>query len=137
MLSAGLKSETEGLVISAQDQSLATRYYQHRIIKNVIEPKCRLCREFNESVEHIVSCCPVLAKKEYLDQHDEALIYVHWNICKYYQIDVPNKWYDHKPEKVVEGKDAIILCDMPIITDKEIRANRPDIVLKEKYVHVI
>ena len=130
--SSELKSETEGLIIAAQDQSLATRYYQHRIIKNGIDPKCRLCHEFDESVEHIVSGCPVLAKKEYLERHDKALIYVHWNICNYYQIDVPNKWYDHKPEKVVEGKDATILWDMPIITDKEIKANRPDIVIKEK-----
>ena len=127
-----LKSETEGLIIAAQDQSLATRYYLHRIIKNGIDPKCRLCHEFDESVEHIVSGCPVLAKKEYLERHDKALIYVHWNICKYHQIDVRNKWYDHEPEKVVEGKDATILWDMPIITDKEIKANRPDIVIKEK-----
>ena len=61
--SSGLKAETEGLLIAAQDQSLATRYYQHKIIKNGGSPKCRLFHEFDESVEHIISGCPVLTRK--------------------------------------------------------------------------
>ena len=120
------------MLTAAQDQSSATRHFQHKVIKNGIDPKCRLCHEFDERVKHIVSGYPVLAKKEYLERHDKALIYVYCNICKYYQIDVANKWYDHKPEKVVERKDAAILWDMPIITYKEIKANRPDIAIKEK-----
>ena len=38
--------------------------------------------------------------------------------------------------KIVEGKDATILWDMPIITDKEIKANRPDILIKEKPANI-
>ena len=130
--SSGLKAEMEGFVVAAQDQSLATRYYQHKIIKNGTGPKCRLSHEFDESIEHIISGCPVLAKKEYLERHDKALIYIHWKICKYYQIQVTSKWYEHKPSKVAEGKDVAMLWDMPINTDKEIKANRPDIVIKDK-----
>ena len=33
---------------------------------------------------------------------------------------------------VVEGKDVVILRDMPIHTDKEAIAKRPDIVIKDK-----
>ena len=123
--SSGLKAETEGFV-------LATRYYQHKIIKKGTDPKCRLCNEFDESIEHIISGCPVLAKKEYLERHDKALIYIHKNICRYYQIQVTSKWYEHKPSNVAEGKDVTILWDMPINTDNEIKANRPDIVIKDK-----
>ena len=32
----------------------------------------------------------------------------------------------------MEGKDVIILWDTPIHTDKEITANKPDIVIKDK-----
>ncbi|XP_067017791.1 uncharacterized protein [Acropora muricata] len=39
----GLKAETEGLIIAAQDQSLATRLYHHKIIKDGTSPHCRLC----------------------------------------------------------------------------------------------
>ena len=38
--SSGLKAETEGLIIAAQDQSLATRSYHHRIIKDGTNPHC-------------------------------------------------------------------------------------------------
>ena len=108
------------------------RYYQHKIIKNGASPKCRLCHEFDESIEHIISGCPVLARKEYLERHDKALTYIHWHICKHYEIEVIDKWYDHKPNTVTEGKDVTILWDMPIHTDKEIKANRPDIIVKGK-----
>ena len=74
--SSGLKAETEGFIIAAHDQSLATRCYQHKIIKKGTDPKCRLCHEFDESIEHIISGCPVLAKKEYLERHDKALTYI-------------------------------------------------------------
>ena len=83
--SSGLKAETEGFVVAAQDHSLATRYYQQKIIKNGTDPKCRLCHEFDESIEHIISGGLVLAKRKYLERHDKALIYIHWNICECYQ----------------------------------------------------
>ena len=33
---------------------------------------------------------------------------------------------------MVEGKDVVVLWDMPIHTDKEITSNRPYIVIKDK-----
>ena len=41
--SAGLKSETEGLIVAAQDQALKTKYMQAKIIKNGTDPNCRIC----------------------------------------------------------------------------------------------
>ena len=80
--SSGLKSETEGLIIAAQDQSLMTKQYQSEIIKNGANPKCRLCNEYNETIDHIVSGCPVLAKLEFMQRHDQAASYMHWKVCK-------------------------------------------------------
>ena len=57
---------------------------------------------------------------------------MHWKICEYYNVEVPIRWYEHKPSTVVEGKDVVILWDMPIHTDKEITENRPDIVIKDR-----
>ena len=59
-------------------------------------------------------------------------MYMHWKICKQYAIAVPSRWNEHKPSTVLEGNDVVILWDMPIHTDKEITANRPDIVIKDK-----
>ena len=75
--SSGLKSETEGLIIAAQDQSLMTKQYQSKIIKNGMSPKCRLCNEYDETIDHIVSGCPVLAKSEFIQRNNKAASYMH------------------------------------------------------------
>ena len=40
---SSLKGETEGFILAAQDQSISTRVYQIRILKNGADPNCRLC----------------------------------------------------------------------------------------------
>ena len=50
LTSSGLKAETEGLIIVAQDQSVATRFYHSNIIKDGTSPLCRMCGKFDESV---------------------------------------------------------------------------------------
>ena len=54
------------------------------------------------------------------------------NICKELNINVEEKWYEHEPQTVTERDNITILWDMPIQTDREIKANRPDIVIKDK-----
>ena len=67
--SAGLKVETEGFVITTRDQSLPTRWYQRNILKKPdVNPKCRQCGRFDETIGHLVSGCPELAKTEYIHQ---------------------------------------------------------------------
>jgi hypothetical protein len=47
------------------------------------ESKSRLCKQFNETVEHIISTCPMLAKKkQYKKRHDAVWAQLHFNICK-------------------------------------------------------
>ena len=62
------------------------------------------CHELDESIEHIISGHPILSGKEYLKEHDKALIYIRWHICKHYEIDVTDKWYNHKPNAFTEWK---------------------------------
>ena len=53
--SSGLKSETEGFILAAKDQSLFTRNYQANIIKNCLDAKCRFCDNFTETVDHLIA----------------------------------------------------------------------------------
>ena len=76
-MSSGLKVETVGLIIAAQDQSLATRLYHSRIIKDNANPMCRMCNKYEETVDHIVSGHPKLALTEYIHRHDKAAAYLH------------------------------------------------------------
>ena len=43
-----------------------------------------------------------------------------------------DNYYEHEKKTVTENNEAIILCDMPIQSDREIKANRSDIVVKDK-----
>ncbi|XP_068720702.1 uncharacterized protein [Montipora capricornis] len=130
--SGGLKSETEGFIIAAQDQAIKTNYYRRNILNDGADLMCRICGQFQETIDHIVAGCPELAKTESLHRHDKATSYLHWKICKDLNINVEEKWYEHEPQTVTERDNITILWDMPIQTDREIKANRPDIVIKDK-----
>ena len=84
---AGLKSETDGFVIAALDQAINTNYYRSRMLKDGTAPMCRICGQFQETIDHIVAGCPELAKTEYLHRHNKEATYLHWNICKEMNID--------------------------------------------------
>ena len=50
--------------MAAQDQALQTKYYATKILSTETDSKCRLCQQFNETIEHIISACPILAKEQ-------------------------------------------------------------------------
>ena len=129
---SGLKSETEGFIIAVQDQCLKTNYYRHKILKDGTDPLCRICTKQQETIDNLISGCPELAKVEYTQRHNNVTSYIHWGICKHYNIEVRAKYYEYEPKTVTENNEVIILWDMPFQTDKEIKANRPDIVVKDK-----
>ena len=92
----------------------------------------RICGQFHETIHHIVVGCPQLAKTEYLHRHNKAATCLHWNICKEMNIDTSEKWSEQEPQTVTDKDKITILWDMPIQTDREIKANRSDIVIKNK-----
>ena len=119
--SSVLKSETEGFIVAAQDQSLATKSYHN----DGTDHKCRMCREFEETIDNILTGCLVLAKSDtFKDMTGQQLGYIYiWKILQHYHFPTADNWYDHKPETVMETEGATILWDMPVSTDKQIHAN--------------
>ena len=97
-----------------------------------MDPKCRLCGRFDETIDYLVSGCPELAKTEYFHCHNKEAALMHWKICKEFGAEVKDWWYEHEPRAVAEKDTITILWDMPIHTDRTMAANRPDIVLKNK-----
>ena len=61
-----LKAETESEIVAAQDQALQTKYYATKILNTETDSKCRLCHQFDETIDHIISACPILAKEQYI-----------------------------------------------------------------------
>ena len=69
-----MKKETEGLLIR-------TNVIKTRIDKSHGDSKCRMCKEADETVTHIICQCRKLAQKEYKRRHDVARA-LHWELCK-------------------------------------------------------
>ena len=82
LASSGLKSETVGFIIAAQDQRLPTRNFQANILENGTDPKCRVCDKHTETIDHLVSGCPILAPTEYVNLHDAVGQYIQWCLCE-------------------------------------------------------
>jgi hypothetical protein len=124
------KRTDEALLFSIQDQSIPTRNRIKKIFKkNEIDSKCRMCESENETIGHILGSCPKLLQKEIKERHDSVARMIHWQICKDRGMKVSSKWFDHKPESVVEISDDTILWDHNIQTDRTLVSNRPDIVI--------
>ena len=127
-----LKKETEGLIMAAQTQSLRTNALKARIDKSTSDAMCRVCRQSEETVDHIVSGCSKLAQKDYKRRHDCVARALHWDLCQKHKIETTQKWYEHQPKGVVETDTAKILWDFNMQTDNELQARRPDILLHDK-----
>jgi hypothetical protein len=54
--------------VAAQDQALQTKYYATKILNTETDSKCRLCHQFDETIDHIISAYP---KEQYIKRHDK------------------------------------------------------------------
>ena len=62
--SGDIKGETESTIVAAQDQAISTNYFKKKILKEKIESKCQLCKQHEETIDHLTSGCPILTKIE-------------------------------------------------------------------------
>ena len=96
-----LEGEAESEIIAAQDKKLQNKYHVTRISQTETDSKCRLGKQFVETVEHVISACSVLAKEQYINRHYRACVEVHFNIYKEIGVKFDNKQrYDHVPRSV-------------------------------------
>ena len=69
---------------------------------------------------------------EYLMRHDKVCTHLHYSICKALGIEITDKWYTHMPKPLCEERDVTVLWNQAVHTDREVTANRPDIIIKNK-----
>ena len=112
-----LKAETENEMLAAQDQALNTKYCATKILKTETDSKCRLCQKFDETIDHIIPACPILAKEQYVKRHDKVSAQIHFNICKETGVQMDKKhWYEHVPKSVEtdQGSKVTILWNQQV-----------------------
>ena len=101
------KRKTESLLIAAQNNAIRTNHIKARIDQTQQNSKCRLCRDRDETINHIISECSNLAQKENKTRHDLVGKVIHWEMCKKFKFDHTNKWYIHNPASVLENDTHI------------------------------
>ena len=82
MSKGDVKGETESEITAAQDQALQTKYHATKILQTETDSKCRFRKLFDETMEHIVSACPILVKEPYIKRQDRVCAQLHFNIYK-------------------------------------------------------
>ena len=70
--------------------------------------KMQILWPVDETIDHLVSGCPELAKTEYFHRHNKAAAYMHRKICKEFGIALKERWYEHEP-KTVTKKDSVTI----------------------------
>ena len=124
-----IKRESESLLIAAQGSAIRTNHIKARIDKTQQNSKCRLCGDRDETINHILSECNKLARREYKARHDCVGKVIHWEMWKKFKFDHTNKWYMHNPAPDLENATHKLLWDFKIRKDYIIPARRPDLII--------
>jgi len=124
-----IAKEVERTIFVLQEQAFPTAYYKSKVEKKQINIMCRICKSQPETVAHLLSGCPTLAKKQYLVRHNSVGKYVYTQFCKMAELAF-SKTQD--PPKVNENGLAKILWDFTIQTHNNISHNRPDMIYIDK-----
>ena len=100
-----VKAETESEIVAAQDQALQTKYSATKILNTETDSKYRFCQQFEETIDRIISACPILAKEQYIKKHSSVCVCVcvcaqlHFNIWKETAVQLDKKhWHEHVPK---------------------------------------
>ena len=94
--------------MAAQEQAISTNYFKNKILKEETESKCRLCKQYEETINHLTSGCPILVKNEYLMKHDKVCTHLRYSICEALGTENTDKWYTHMPKPVYDEGDVTV-----------------------------
>jgi hypothetical protein len=116
--------------VAAQDQAISADNFKRKILKEEIESRCRLCKEYEETIDHLTSGYPILSNNEYVIRHGVVCKHLHYSICKTLGNETTENWYFHIPKAVCQHEDITVVWNQGIQTYREVLANRPDIIIK-------
>ena len=94
------------------------------------DSKCRLCQQFDETTDHIISASPILPKEQHIKRHDRVCAQLHFNICKETAVQLDK---EHVPISVEtsQGGKVTILWNQQIQTNRTVPNNKPDIIIRD------
>ena len=90
---------------------------------------CRLYHKHYEMIMYIVSGCEMLCGTKYLYRHEKIGAYLHWLILRDNRFKVCVSWLHHAPLSTTAKGKVTIYWDTPLLTDKIMKSNKPDIMI--------
>jgi hypothetical protein len=123
-----VKGETASTTLAAQDLANGTNCFTNKILKEGTDIECRLCKQQEETTEHPVSGCYILAKNEYLMRHDKVSAHLHLQ----QKSDTHTHTHTHKSKPVSRQEDVTELRNHEEHRDRKHTVNRPDIIIKNR-----
>ena len=114
------RSETEALLLTAQDGTLLLNQYSTKVKTTSENPKCRV---LSESEEYKWSL--------YKTHHDKILSEVVKAIGEKWDLSIP---HDGVTQATYNTPNGTIMVDIMIPTDQKMTARRPDLIIRNKKV---
>jgi hypothetical protein len=112
---------------------VATKYYKKHILRNTNDDNCRKCNREAETIQHVITSCPILASTDYKNRHGQVAKIKHIELAKIRDLlhtSPPYCIYSSDP--YMENDSAKLYWDKQIISDKTLEFNKPDIVLIDR-----
>jgi hypothetical protein len=84
------------------------QYLKRKVTKEETESKRQLCKQYQETTNHLTSRCPILTKKKFyiVIRQDRICIRIHYSIFKNVGTE-PENWCSHVLESEREHEDMI------------------------------
>ena len=121
-------------IMTLMEQMVETRGW--KMTRGLIENgKCRLCGDFNETLEQLVAGCKTMANSEYLLRHNRALMVMAIAWAKEYGLVARETvWYKENwiRGEVLENANCKLVWDFEFNLRKTTTSRRPDLILEDK-----
>ena len=87
-----VRAEMETLVVAEQDGAPHTNRYQAEVLKNGTDPQCRVCRNGDEMIGHILSICEAHTWFLIKERHDWVVYQMVLALARSQSLTVPDSW---------------------------------------------
>jgi hypothetical protein len=57
-----IKGGIGSTIVATEDQTISTNYCKSKMLKKETDSRCRLCKQHEETTDHLTSGCPILKK---------------------------------------------------------------------------
>ena len=84
MKSLTLKRSTKSTIYAIQTNNIHIKYIKKNIYKRIEDDTCRPFKQKKETIQHVISSCPVVIPTVYIERHDKVCKYIHICLVKKY-----------------------------------------------------